>query len=288
MNTKVLKLLISRLPKNATVSFSKQERYFLNNKEYFYSICQLALLDKATNGFGVDQSQEVAKIKSLMEAVERSAVVEASVKCNGVAAHLLAFNAKRNAYYEALERDSCIKFLMGLYTPIDRVNVDEASNILLPSADSAVVVSLSFKKNKNCITFGLGASRKQEEAIQKSQNELVLSEVRHVEHNCSHTNKVYEQLHANTRSDYFKNLLSLPVERNGNVKHVPQEKLKYRFESVYGMQLWPTKVIACYTNDLFLWDLQWLKTPNNFPEHQNSRLVKIYNLDLSNLLFCVG
>lgn len=123
-------------------------------------------------GFGTGTTEEIAIIKSTVEAIERAIVYESSSlsTTNGVAGHTITDSAKITASYELIERDAFLFHMITRQAPV--IIKQELDNILindikslgfdlvikkLSTADSLIVLLMeAYKGGSVIIALGIG------------------------------------------------------------------------------------------------------------------------------------
>jgi hypothetical protein len=196
-------------------------------------------------GYGVASDPDVARLKALMEAIERTAT--ASVSAHGFASHFSVAAARQSAFVEMIERDAWIRFQTGigtiLWTLTDR-------SIFLGGVESrwpGAHVVFAAQRDMACVPFGLGADANQERAIAKAIAELGLSLVRHRSKDCSTDATLYGQLHTRTRSDSFQTKLFGPHPKPRASSFGKPSEGGYSHWS--GCHRWPIQVVAAHSDE---------------------------------------
>ena len=261
------RLVDSRIVRS--IEYSERLTVELCGNEYFHFSCRLPEVPGGI-GFGVSRIPQVAKGKAFMEALERGA---SQSRGHGTAAHLGVNAAKRGAYQEMIERDSFIRWMLGL-SGSERVELSgDVSIVWIPSLDPEIVVTLAAYRGFDCVPFGLGAGQNSELAQERALEELSLSLIRHQVRSCDDDSSLYGRLHANTRSQDFKKKLVEVSDSalSANCGLLSRVKINTQFVTQSGLHRWPIQVVSVGSPNCFRWDLQWFENPTQ-PEHGNTRL----------------
>ncbi|MBI4924609.1 MAG: hypothetical protein HY843_01680 [Bdellovibrio sp.] len=277
------KLLKNKIIKN--IYFSNPEEFYLENIQYWYSICKLETQhNEHSIGYGVSRKLEVAKLKSFMEAVERLTTKDKLF--HGSACYWFSALAKWHAKLEMIERDTWLKFLIFNYPVVHCISKKEIQILEVPSFHKDIFVYFSFYKNYLCTPYGVGASYNKNMALDHSLCELVLSLIRHKYKDCSSDNTMYGVLHQRTIKAEFKDKTSLNHFNCYDCKNLEIKNAVSHFEILSNCCSWPISVATVSSSAYLRWDLNWLLDPNI--EHHNNTILDHYKIKPNPNLLAIG
>ncbi len=255
------------LKKNCQVSFAIEKQVRLGDENYFYRSCEIGFDTYTARGYGVDLDPDEARLKCLMEAVENLTLKQNQVSGqNGSASHFFSKTAFSNAYCEMLERDAYVRCFLNLESPVFYGSENEVEFFDLQIRNAKAFCFIATMLEDGEWLFGLGCSFNRANALSSAKRELVLM-------------LVTANALKNSRKPIIDHKHSLPVDfyqriRNSGIHKSPAEKTNtsYQVKSLNGISKFVVSTKVIYSNDLFLWDVDWLNGTTK-AGHSNSILL---------------
>lgn len=278
----VRRLLSSKVTKVIEIAAAREVR--VGPYSFWHVGCRIVLPDTSVAGYGVASSVSDAKLKAIMEAIERAAIQDYEVQ--GGAAHFSRGIARKSALLEMIERHTWLHFLAGGFPPLSDEQLSDIRIIELPTFYSKVHIYAAIKFSNECVSYGLGTAFNVGEAKFKAMAELGLSLVRHEARFCIDDHSLYGRLHRRSNSVAFLKRMREPPQLFSFLDKGSLESLAVTYQTWKGPHLWPISVVSVSSESLLKWDLAWLENPGM--DHPNTRLLSALGLHPSLSSFATG